>query len=83
MTKAKENKVAEIGQNYYKVKVIVAAEKGRANEAVCEVLAKHFGVKKYQVEITSGFTVPDKFIEIRNYPPDRTIVRAGKLETKN
>jgi uncharacterized protein len=64
MPKARENKVEEIGKNYYKVKVTAAAEKGKANEAVREVLAQHFGVKKYQVEITSGFTIPDKFVEI-------------------
>jgi uncharacterized protein (TIGR00251 family) len=66
IAKARENKVEKIGENYYKVKVTAAAEKGKANEAVREVLAKHFGVKKYQVEITSGFTIPDKFVEINN-----------------
>jgi len=64
MAKARENKVEKIGKNYYKVKVTVAAEKGKANEAVRKVLAEYFGVKKYQVEITSGFTIPDKFVEI-------------------
>lgn len=66
IAKARENKVEEIGKNYYKVKVTAAAEKGKANEAVREALAKHFGVKKYQVEITSGLTIPDKFVEISN-----------------
>jgi hypothetical protein len=64
MAKSRENKVEEIGKNYYKIKVTAPAEKGKANEAVRDALAKYFGVKKYQVEITSGLTIPDKFVEI-------------------
>lgn len=64
IAKSRKESVEKIGENYYKVKVTAPPEKGKANEAVREVLAKHFGVKKYNVEITSGLTIPDKFVRI-------------------
>lgn len=39
-----------------KVKVTAAPEKGKANEAVCVLLAGEFGVPKSHVEIVSGET---------------------------
>jgi len=62
---SKENKVIKLDKTHYKVKVNVAPEKGRANQKVKEVLADFFKVKKYQVEIISGHTISDKFIEIK------------------
>ncbi len=62
--RSKINQVVKLDSGHYKVKVIPAAEHGRANEKVREVLAEYFKVKKYQVEILSGFTIPDKFVKI-------------------
>jgi uncharacterized protein YggU (UPF0235/DUF167 family) len=42
------------------VAVAAAPEKGKANEAVREVLAHFFGVKIGQVELISGQTQPRK-----------------------
>ncbi len=62
--RSKINQVVKFDNGHYKVKVTAVAEHGRANEKVREVLAEYFKVKKYQVEILSGFTIPDKFVKI-------------------
>jgi uncharacterized protein YggU (UPF0235/DUF167 family) len=46
--------------NALKVAVAAAPEKGKANQAVREVLADFFGVKIGQVELISGQTQPRK-----------------------
>ena len=43
-----------------KIQVAAAPEKGKANEAVREVLADFFGVKIGQIELISGQTQPRK-----------------------
>lgn len=48
----------------WKVKVTAAPERGKANAAVCELLAKHFDVPKSRVEVVSGHTSQVKQIRI-------------------
>jgi uncharacterized protein (TIGR00251 family) len=48
-----------------KVKVTAAPEKGRANAAVCELLAEVLGVPKRNVEIVRGETSHTKQVRIR------------------
>lgn len=47
-----------------KVRVAAAPEKGKANAAVIEVLAKALGVKVGQIELVSGQTQPRKVFRI-------------------
>jgi hypothetical protein len=47
-----------------KVQVAAAAEKGKANKAVVEVIAEAFGVRESQVVIVSGHTQPRKMVQI-------------------
>ena len=47
-----------------KVQVSAAPEKGKANEAVLEVLAQWLGVKAQQLSIRSGHTQPRKQVQI-------------------
>jgi uncharacterized protein (TIGR00251 family) len=47
-----------------KVKVAAVPEKGKANDELCEVLAKHFGVPKGGVEVISGQTSTRKRVRI-------------------
>src|SRR5437868_10730221 len=54
------NRVVGMLGDALKVQVAAAAEKGKANEAVREVLAEFFGVKLGQVELISGQTQPRK-----------------------
>ena len=46
------------------VRVKEPPSEGKANQAVIELLAKHFGVPKSQVRILSGFRSRNKEIEI-------------------
>ncbi len=46
------------------VKVREPAEDGRANDAVIEALAEHFGVAKRAVSIVQGHTNRRKLVEI-------------------
>ena len=48
----------------YTVRVKAAPQDGKANEAVIRLLARHFGVTRSAVRISSGLTVRIKIIEI-------------------
>lgn len=61
---AKENKLREISQNSYTIKVNQIAQDGKANEAVIELVADYFKVKKRDVKIISGEKARNKVIEI-------------------
>ena len=62
--KAKQAKILE--ENWgLKVYVTAPAEKGKANKAVIEALADHFGVKKDQIRFIAGFRSRNKVVEIR------------------
>jgi len=39
---------------------------GKANQAVIEILAKHFSVKKSDIEIIRGHTTRQKLIKVYN-----------------
>ena len=48
----------------FKIKTTAAPEKGQANAAVIELLAKEFKVAKSQVEIVQGLTQRNKLVRI-------------------
>ena len=47
-----------------KVQVAAAPERGKANEAVIELLAEAFGLRRNQITIVSGHTQPRKIVQI-------------------
>src|SRR6185369_1819910 len=47
-----------------KVKVSAPPEDGRANKAVCELLAGALGVGARDVEVTSGHSNPEKTVRV-------------------
>lgn len=47
-----------------KVKVAAPPERGKANKALCEFLASHFGVPQSRVSIVSGATSHIKRVRI-------------------
>lgn len=57
-------KAVEVKDGVLVVRVNKAPEKGKANEAVIKLLAKHFGVVKSQVKTIRGQTSRNKIIEI-------------------
>ena len=52
------------GEGEYKVSVLEAPEKGRANEAVLKILAKHLGVNLFRLRLVSGATAKRKLIAL-------------------
>ncbi|MBI2578929.1 MAG: DUF167 domain-containing protein [Candidatus Aenigmarchaeota archaeon] len=60
---AKKNAVLEEA-GIYRVYVKAPATEGRANKALVEAIAEHFGVKKSSVSILSGHKSREKVVEI-------------------
>lgn len=63
--RAKRNGFAGVCNRRMKLSVTAPADKGRANEALHEVLAEALGVKKGQVELVSGSASREKKFLIR------------------
>ncbi len=61
---AKKNEVSRVRDGSFKVFVKEKAMEGRANEAVREVLAEHFGISRSKVAILRGLKSRTKQIEI-------------------
>lgn len=57
---ARREGLAGVHDGALKVSVTAAAEKGRANQALVEVLAAALGLKKSQIELISGETARRK-----------------------
>jgi hypothetical protein len=53
----------------WKVRVSAAPEKGRANEAVVELLAARLGLARTQVALVRGHGSRDKLVELRGLGP--------------
>jgi hypothetical protein len=60
-----------------KVAVNAPPEKGKANEAVVELLAQFFGVAVSSVTIQSGHTQPRKTVVIEGLSPAEVACRLG------
>lgn len=59
---ASRNRVAGRYGEGVKVQVMAPPEKGRANEAVIEILAEWLGVRPGQIRVESGQTQPRKTV---------------------
>jgi uncharacterized protein (TIGR00251 family) len=62
--KAKTNEIVRLDGGTLRVKVTAAADGGKANKAVCELLAKAFGVPKRDVTLVTGQRNRNKVLEI-------------------
>ena len=60
----KSEVVGTLADGSLKVKVAAVPEKGRANQELCEVLARHFGVPVRSVTIVSGATSTRKRVRV-------------------
>lgn len=61
---AKTEKVEEVSPNEFRVRTTAAPEKGKANEKVRELLAKHLDIPRMSLYIKSGHTSRDKIFII-------------------
>lgn len=66
---AKRNAIIGPHGDALKVSVQAPPDGGRANEAVIELLADHFGLKRNQVEILSGHASRDKVVALHGLAP--------------
>ena len=62
---ASKQEVAGAVGDRLKVKVNAAAEGGKANQAICKLVAEALGVKARQVTIESGPTNPEKIVRVQ------------------
>jgi uncharacterized protein (TIGR00251 family) len=63
---ASKDQIIKIDDINFKIKTTKPPEDGKANESVIEILAKHFEVRKSQIEIISGATSQKKIIQINS-----------------
>lgn len=62
--RARVPEVIERMPGHYTVKVTASPDKGKANKAVCRLLARHFAVPGSAVRIIRGQTSRRKIVEI-------------------
>ena len=56
--------VGEMADGTLKIRVAAPREKGKANEELCDFLAKHYGVPRAGITILSGQTAARKLIRV-------------------
>jgi uncharacterized protein len=76
---ARRNEVRGIQDGALKVCVTQAAEKGKANKAIVEVLAKWLGLRKSQIELITGETASQKKFLVREIAMEDL---SGRIEAK-
>jgi uncharacterized protein (TIGR00251 family) len=62
--KSSRNEIVQISEGEYKVKLTAAPVDGKANEALIEILAKHFEVAKSCISIVGGKSTKTKIVDI-------------------
>ena len=62
--RSKREIVVELPDGSYKVEVKAPPVDGAANEAICALLAEHFGVHKRDVSVVTGATNNKKVVEV-------------------
>lgn len=62
--KSSRNEIIKLDDSHFRAKVTAAPDKGKANEAVVELLSDYFHVAKSRINIISGITSRNKKIEI-------------------
>ncbi len=75
---AKRNAVVGEQAGALKVAVTAPPDKGRANEAIVEVLAEAFAVKRSQIELIAGATSRQKKFLIRAVTPEELAAKLAR-----
>jgi uncharacterized protein len=76
---SRRNEIRGVQDGMLKVSVTQAPEKGKANKAVIELLAKKLGLKKSQIELIAGETSHQKRFLVRGITPDELAERIRTL----
>ncbi len=80
---ARRNEVRGLQDGALKVCVTQAPEKGKANKAIVEVLAKWLGVRKSQIELISGETASQKKFLVREIGQEELAERINAKLAEN
>lgn len=64
--RSRQNKIEWIDDETAKISVTALAEKGKANDAVVEVLSEDLGVAKSLISVVRGKTTRIKQVEVPN-----------------
>lgn len=65
--RSRKNSVEWVDDETAKISVTAIAEKGKANDAVIEVLAEDLDIAKSRIEIVRGKTTRIKQVEIKDF----------------
>ena len=65
-----------------KVAVATPPEAGKANEAVCALLAKAFGVARREVAVVAGARQPKKTVQLQGIELPQAVARLERLLAK-
>lgn len=61
---AKQDQIVGVLGNRLKVRISAPPEAGKANKAICQLIARALGVKRRDVSVVSGQTNPEKIIAV-------------------
>jgi hypothetical protein len=76
---ARRNEVRGVQDGMLKVSVTQVAEKGKANEALIDVLAQALDVRRWQLELIAGETAPRKKFLVRGVSMDELRSRIAAM----
>jgi len=76
---ARRNELRGDQDGMLKVSVTQSPEKGKANKAIVELLAKSLGLKKSQLELLSGETSHQKRFLVRGVTPTELAAKISGL----
>jgi len=65
---ASSSKITGMLGDRLKVRIAAAPEAGKANKAICTLIAKALDIKPTAVEVASGHTNPEKTLRITDSP---------------
>ena len=65
---SKSEIAGQMADGTLKVKIAAPPEKGKANEALCAFLARHYGVPRAAVTIVSGHAAALKLVRVQGKP---------------
>jgi uncharacterized protein (TIGR00251 family) len=72
---ARRNRMVDVHDGALRVDVVAAPEKGKANEAIIELLASELNLRKSQFTQVSGLTSRDKKFLVAGIKPDELSYR--------
>lgn len=61
---SKINKIVELEDGSFKVKLTTQPEKGKANDSLIKLLTAHFKIPKNKIRIISGLRSQNKIVKI-------------------